>query len=146
MKIIAIEEHYRSAKVPTAPGSVARPITDEPQTVTHPQVTFRLGSPDINIRAMDLAGLRLKEMDEAGIDMQILSHTAGLEGFDATTGAALAIEVNNEVYDATKKYPKRFAGFATLAPQEPEASIIELERAVKELGFVGAKINSNIRG
>jgi predicted TIM-barrel fold metal-dependent hydrolase len=146
MKKIAVEEHYRSKKVPNPPGSIVRSITNEPQVVTHPPTTYRLGSPEVNIRSMDIAELRLRDMDEAGIDMQVLSHTAGLESFDAPTGVMLAKQVNDDVYQAIRRYPKRFAGFATLAPQDPEASALELERAVKELGFVGAKINSNIRG
>ena len=35
---------------------------------------------------------------------------------------------------------------AALAPQNPEGAARELERAVKELGLKGAKINSHIRG
>jgi predicted TIM-barrel fold metal-dependent hydrolase len=41
-----------------------------------------------------------------------------------------------------KHNPARFLGFATVPLQGPAAAATELERAVKELGFVGANINS----
>ena len=39
------------------------------------------------------------------------------------------------------KRPDRFAGFAALPMQDPEAAARELTRCVKELGFVGALVN-----
>jgi 2,3-dihydroxybenzoate decarboxylase len=145
MKRIAIEEHYRSKAAPPLASS-AKPHPDESQVVHHPQLTYRLGSPEINIRGGDAAELRIREMDEAGIDMQVLSHTTGLEQTDASIAVPAAIQINDDVNKAVKANPKRFAGFATLAPQNPIASANELERTVKEYGFVGAKINSNSKG
>jgi len=58
----------------------------------------------------------------------------------------VAKDANDVLYKAIKKYPKRFAGFAAIAPQYPKEAAKELERAVKEYGFVGGKINSNING
>ena len=41
-------------------------------------------------RLDDLGELRLKEMDEAGIDLQVLSHTMpGLQKLDAETAAPM---------------------------------------------------------
>jgi 5-carboxyvanillate decarboxylase len=70
----------------------------------------------------------------------------GLESLDAASGTKLSRQINDEVAGAVSKHPKRFAGFAAIAPQNPEAAARELERAVKELGFKGAVINSHIRG
>ena len=44
------------------------------------------------------------------------------------------------------KYPDRFAGFASLPMQSPDAAATELTRAVKELGFVGAMVNGTTDG
>ncbi|MBI4185970.1 MAG: amidohydrolase [Chloroflexi bacterium] len=98
-------------------------------------------------RLLDLGEGRLKEMDAAGIDMQALSLCSpGCEILNIAESAVVARKTNDAFYQVTKKYPDRFIGLATLAPQEPKRAADELERAVKELGFKGANINSNIRG
>jgi predicted TIM-barrel fold metal-dependent hydrolase len=103
-------------------------------------------SPHKNIIS-DLGEVRLKVMDEAGVDMQVLSLSfPGVELFDAADGTAIAKVVNDRLSQAVKQYPERFAGFAALAAQDPTAAANELERAVKRLGLKGGVINGNIRG
>ena len=98
-------------------------------------------------KLVDLGSGRIAAMDAAGIDIQVLSLVLpGCEQFEAAEGTAVARKVNDELYEVIKKYPDRFAGLAALAPQDPEGATAELERAVKELGFKGANINSNARG
>jgi len=41
---------------------------------------------------------------------------------------------------------ERFIGLATLPMQEPEAAVAELERCIKELGFRGLEILTNVQG
>ena len=89
---------------------------------------------------------RLKEMDEAGIDMQVLSFTQGLEGLDISEAVDLASKVNDEISAAVKKYPDRLAGFASLALKDPSGTADELERAVKQLGLKGAMIIPHVMG
>ncbi|MDX3638478.1 amidohydrolase family protein [Streptomyces sp. MB09-02B] len=43
-------------------------------------------------------------------------------------------------------HPTRFAGFAALPLQDPEAAVAELRRAVEEWGLKGALHNDHIRG
>jgi predicted TIM-barrel fold metal-dependent hydrolase len=101
--------------------------------------------PEMDGRLCDLAGDRLKDMDEAGIDMQVLSlSTPGCEQFSPTDGAALSRKANDELAKAIKRHPDRFIGLAALAPQSPGEAADELERAVVELGFRGAKVHSHI--
>ncbi len=96
-------------------------------------------------KLLDLAEGRLRDMDEAGIDMQVLSLTApGCEDFSPADGIALSKKTNDELSKAIKRYPDRFIGLAALAPQSPGEAADELERAVKELGLRGAKIHSHI--
>ncbi len=93
----------------------------------------------------DLADGRLKGMDEAGIDMQVLSLSApGCEQFSPADGTVQARKSNDELSKVIKKYPDRFIGLAALAPQSPGEAADELERAVKELGFKGAKVHSHV--
>nr|MBC8274314.1 amidohydrolase [Chloroflexota bacterium] len=94
---------------------------------------------------LDLAEGRLRNMDEAGIDMQVLSLSLpGCEQFSPTDGTALSKKTNDELSKAVEKHSDRFIGLAALAPQSPDEAADELERAVKELGLSGAKMNSHI--
>jgi 2,3-dihydroxybenzoate decarboxylase len=121
--IIALEEHYQDAemkRLSRGPGA----------------------GPDIVERLDDVGALRLKEMDESGIDFQVLSHSIpGLQGVDAESGPALARRVNDRLYETVRAHPDRFAGFAALPTANPRAAADELERTVTKLGFKGAMIN-----
>jgi predicted TIM-barrel fold metal-dependent hydrolase len=95
-------------------------------------------------KLLDLGEGRLKNMDDNGIKMQVLSLTIpGVDLLSPATGAALAMKVNDALSEVIKKYPGRFAGFAALAPQNPQEAANELERAVKELHLRGWKTHSN---
>ncbi|MCL5961582.1 MAG: amidohydrolase family protein, partial [Chloroflexi bacterium] len=88
---------------------------------------------------------RLKAMDEAGIDMQIVSLTTpGVHLEDGYRAIEISRVVNNAMAEMVEKYPTRFRAFATLPMQDPRASVDELERCVKELGLVGAQIFTNV--
>ena len=92
-------------------------------------------------RLYDLGELRLREMDEAGIDIQVLSHGApSAQKLDASICVDLTRRVNDRLAEAIARHPTRFAGFAALPTANPEAAARELERCVKDLGFVGAMI------
>jgi len=96
----------------------------------------------------DVGPGRIKRMDEAGIDMQVLSHVQpGIEMLeDRTLAIQLSKEINNWLSGIVQKYPSRFAGFATLPMQSPQDAADELERTVKEFGFKGALINGHTHG
>ena len=91
---------------------------------------------------------RLKDMDDNGIDIQILSN--GYPGIQGIIGADEAITkakiINEALAEITHKHPTRFKGFAVLPMQDPKAAADELERAVKDFGFVGALINGHTNG
>ena len=56
-----------------------------------------------------------REMDAAGIDVQVLSLTSpGVEQLDATEAVALAREANDLLAEAVRRHPNRFAAFAAL--------------------------------
>ncbi len=128
--VIAIEEHYWDAELAkTYVGlEAARP---------GPQAD----------RLADLGALRLKEMDEAGIDIQVISHGApSAQKLPADTAVALTRVVNDRLAAACKANPKRFAGFAALPTAVPEAAADELERCVTEHGFKGAMLHGLANG
>ena len=100
---------------------------------------------EIEARLLDIAEGRLRIMEQAGIAMQVLSlSTPGCEQFAPESGLYQARKTNEALHEAIRKHPDRFIGLAALAPQNPEESARELERAVRDLGLKGAKINSHI--
>ena len=95
-------------------------------------------------RLVDFSDHRLAEMDASGIDVSILSHT--VPGVQGITRAADAVAAAREVNDflaarAIAPHPSRYAGFASVALQDPNAAAAELERAVTRLGFKGVMVN-----
>jgi 5-carboxyvanillate decarboxylase len=112
----------------------------------HPSVWEPHG-PLIDDKLLDLAEGRLREMDDAGVDMQVLSlATPGCEQFKPADGVAWARRTNDSLAEVINKYPDRFIGLAALATQNPDEAAKELERAVRRLGLKGAKLNSNAGG
>ena len=116
----------------------------------HPDLylwNITLGGGVIHDRLLDLDGERIETMDQAGIDMQLLSLTStGVQMMDADTANAVAITANDQLADAIKRHPGRYAGLATVAPQSPAAAAAEVERAVTKLKLNGIIINSHTDG
>ena len=127
--VIALEEHYWDKEL------AAQFIGGE--GVRDPEMLKRL---------YDLDELRLREMDEAGIDMQILSHGAPsaqrLSGADAVE---LTRRVNDRLHAAVRANPKRLGAFSALPTSDPKAAADELERTTK-LGFKGPMLHGLANG
>lgn len=94
----------------------------------------------------DLGPGRLGAMDAAGINVQILSaHTPGVQDLAGQEGNDFAYRLNKMIADGPMTtFPARYQAYATLPLQDPEASADELERAVRDDGFVGAMTNGFI--
>jgi predicted TIM-barrel fold metal-dependent hydrolase len=126
MKVVALEEHYWDAEV-------AKHFAERGPEMRNPQMLERLH---------DVGALRLKEMDEAGIDVQVLSHGApATQRLDGDLAIQVARGANDRLFESIKKYPGRFEAFAVLPSNEPKAAADELERAVTKLGFKGAMLH-----
>ena len=127
--VIALEEHYYDRElVATFDGPEGR-------------------APETRRRLDDLGDLRIKEMDEAGIDVQVISHGApSTQRLDAETAVRLARNVNDRLAQAIAAYPNRFAAFAALPTPDPKAAADELERTVTQLGFKGAMVHGLTNG
>lgn len=94
----------------------------------------------------DLGQNRIKIMDEAGLDIQVLSFSSpGIDELtpDIATAQSFALELNDLLFETIKKNPTRFLGFAAISPYKIEHAVKELERAVNQLGFVGWLAHSN---
>ena len=94
-------------------------------------------------RLLDIQDMRLKEMDKHGVELMILSLNApAVQAIhDVKRAIDVARQANDHLAAEVRKRPGRFAGFAALPMQDPEAAAAELTRCVKELGFVGALVN-----
>ena len=91
---------------------------------------------------------RLADMDSLGVDIQIVSPGDQFyqQRGDADVVAAMHREVNDEVHQMTLDYPDRLKGFAQIPMQDVNAAIAELDRAVNQLGLVGAMIDDKVNG
>jgi 2,3-dihydroxybenzoate decarboxylase len=90
---------------------------------------------------------RLRDMDAAGIDMQILSLTApGVQLFDPVEASAMARDYNDQLAEEIAGAPDRYAGLAAFSPLDSANAAKELERGVKELGLKGGILNGHVRG
>jgi 5-carboxyvanillate decarboxylase len=138
MKKIAIEEHFTTEKICNY---------IESRVKAGARYNLGAGYKAAEHAAAFIGDERFRVMDEAGIDMQVISPVCLHEGLvDPEEAAAAAKVTNDETFRIIRKYPKRFAGFAGLACHAPELAAKELERAVKELGLKGAMVYSHIQG
>ena len=94
----------------------------------------------------DLGQRRIGDMDAGGLNVQILSaHTPSVQNVPGRKGIDFAYRLNRQLVEGPiAKYPGRFKAFATLPLQSPKAAADELERSVREDGFVGALTNGHI--
>ena len=103
---------------------------------------------DFQTRLLDFDDLRIKAMDEAGIEISVLSLTdPGIQGIaDTNIAIELAHKTNDFLAEKISKNPKRFRGFACIPLQDPVNAAKELERCVRQHGFVGGLINGQTQG
>jgi uncharacterized protein len=94
----------------------------------------------------DLGDRRIGDMDEGGLNVQILSaHTPSVQNVAGQEGIDFAYRLNRQLVEGPMaSYPGRFEAFATLPLQSPAAAADELERSVREDGFLGALTNGHI--
>ncbi len=141
MRTVALEEHF---SVPALARGIDPKIVSargfRPRNITPGAVNPMELLPEIGER-------RLKSMDDAGITVQVLSNAGpAADLVPGPDGIALARGINDHLAEAVARHPDRFAGFAAMPMQSPDAAPAELKRAVKELGFVGAMVNGTTEG
>jgi aminocarboxymuconate-semialdehyde decarboxylase len=91
---------------------------------------------------------RLADMDKMGVDIQAISTAPPQFYYWAAPelGRQAAEIINNRIAEIVGDHPDRFVGLATVPLQAPEFAVTELERAVKQLGFRGVEICTNVAG
>lgn len=128
-RIITLEEHFATAQYAHGEGGAFDPTFGE----------------FVQRRITDIESVRLPEMDECGIDIQVLALTSpGIQGeTDLATAKDGARSSNNAMAAVVAEHPTRFSAFAALPTQSGRAAAEELRRCVEELGFVGALVNGH---
>lgn len=98
---------------------------------------------DLRANLLDVGNRRLALMDRYGLERMIVSLNAPAvqKIHDTKKAIEVARRANDMLAEHIKKRPDRFSGFAALAMQDPDAAAKELQRCIKELGFVGALVN-----
>lgn len=98
-------------------------------------------------RLDDIGELRIQAMDEAAVDVQVISlQEPGVQNYSGDEAVRLAREANETLGRAIERFPTRFGGFAALPTAEPQAAVGELERCINDLGFHGIMVNGTTRG
>jgi Predicted metal-dependent hydrolase of the TIM-barrel fold len=124
LPLITLEEHFISSKL--------RAVESVDHFARFPQhIVSKLES---------LGDERIRDLDKGNVSLQVLSHGPGDRSPDL---CALA---NDDLASAISKHPTRLAGFAMLPMNKPDAAAKELERCVRQLGFLGALVDNHTNG
>ena len=130
MKVIAIEEHMLPRDIVESAG-----------------IDLGLRAGNRAAALDDLGEGRLRVMDEAGIDIQVLSALGYfVQDLPAAQSAEVSRQLNDRLASVVESHPERFRAFASLPVSDASASVDELTRSVEELGFVGAMIHGQTHG
>jgi hypothetical protein len=134
MRTITLEEHF-----------FTRSFIDAVKAVAPDAIPPNIAA--LESKLVDIGSGRIADMDASQIDLQVLSLAAiGIEILPAETATPLFHDINDELAEAVRKNPKRFAGFATLALKDPGSAAKELDRCVTQLDFPGALVNGTTDG
>jgi aminocarboxymuconate-semialdehyde decarboxylase len=91
---------------------------------------------------------QIERMKSLGIDRTVISLATPLVNYyvDGKLAVKAARMCNDGFAQTVAANPDRFQAWAFLPMQDPEAAADELRRCVRECGFIGGHIASNVRG
>ncbi len=110
-------------------------------TTPSPRYGVGAGTSDSDLEA------RLAVMDEAGVDVQVVSIGNALPYFEDGAAAIEAAQlINDEFYDLCARADERLIAVATVPMPDVTAALSELHRAVDELGCRAVGLTTTIGG
>lgn len=89
---------------------------------------------------------RIAAMDRMGVEVQLVAGWIDLTGYDlaGSEGLSYSRAQNECLAEEAARHPNRLRPMATLPLQDPAAAAKELERAMSELGMVGAQVATTV--
>ncbi len=132
MKIIGLEEHVVLPEIQQAwartPGVKQGP-------------SIGSGNDPISRRLRDFGEMRIRDMADQGVDMQVLALASpGVQNLSPADAVAVSRAVNDRLASIVRGRPDKFHAFAAIPTPQPSAAAAELERAVTKLGLCGAML------
>lgn len=91
-----------------------------------------------NLKALGTS--RIQDLDKGGVSLQVVSLLPSTEPLN------ICQQANAQLAEAVKDSNGRLAGFAALPMGQPDEATMELERCVKDLGFLGAHVPNHANG
>ncbi|KAB2577372.1 Decarboxylase orsB [Lasiodiplodia hormozganensis] len=126
MPLVTLEEHYVDHQVLGTSQEDAFAYSAFPQPLMD--------------KLASLGDDRLADLDANSISMQVLSHAPVDPSPHVCRGA------NDRLAATVRRNPTRYAAFALLPMVDPQAAAEELNRCVRDLGFVGALVSNHHKG
>jgi aminocarboxymuconate-semialdehyde decarboxylase len=146
MRIIDFHNHYYPPVYLDAlrSGSSAVEVTIDEDG--NPRI-FYPGDYNIAVPGHRDIDYREQVLKDHGVDTQVLTLTTpGTHVETPATAAKFASLVNDAFAEVIGAKKGRFTALATLPLNDPAASVVELRRAVRDLGLRGAMLFSNVNG
>jgi len=85
-------------------------------------------------------------LDEYGVSHQVLTFTTPGVHYEEPATAVRLARLVNDAFAGEVSRRKHYTALATLPLNDPRASVVELERAMRDLGLRGAMVFSNVNG
>lgn len=126
--LLTLEEHYFS---PAAMNTLDDNMSEQFKHI-----------PGLKEKLTDAGQIRLDEMEKGKVSFQIISHAC----IAGAPSPQVCEEGNDQLAKEISKNTDRFAGFAVLPMSDQKACAKELQRCVRQLGFVGAMIDNHVYG
>jgi predicted TIM-barrel fold metal-dependent hydrolase len=130
MSIIDVHAHYHPraflAALSKAMGREIGPFVPHPDTDDEEHIQTRL-----------------RQMDEAGVGLQVIAPAAGRApyGKDEATSLAAARLANDQHAELVARFPARFKALVTVPLPHVEASLAEIKRAFDLPGMIGLNLH-----
>jgi 5-carboxyvanillate decarboxylase len=143
-RIVATEEAWAIPEQLAAMKEVADAATDYDPDL------FLVGlqnSDPLRRRLLDSEDERLGIMNQGGVAVHLLAMTStGVQTLETGRAVAIAALGNDRLANVIRRHPTRYAGLATVAPQDPVRAVKEIDRAINKLKLNGVMINSHTNG
>jgi aminocarboxymuconate-semialdehyde decarboxylase len=134
-------------------------VRDEPQKLAEPEMQRRvmgMASAQYNQQTMLPAAfpkltsleLRLRDMDEMGVDIQVLSPVSVQHYYWADVDLARKIvsTTNEKLAEVCAQHPDRLVALGNVALQHPELAVEQLQHCVGKLDMRGVEISTAVNG